>query len=83
MTRILTELLHRIDQLAPPGAYVSLIADEPGRRLYERHGFVPTAPSSIGMAILRKGSIRRRSAVDVRRDAAVEQADPPRREPLP
>lgn len=49
---ILGWLLARIDQVAPPGAYVSLLADEPGRRLYERHGFEPTAPRSIGMAIM-------------------------------
>ncbi len=48
---ILEWLLRRIEQLAPPGAYVSLLADGPGRRLYERHGFSPTAPRSIGMAI--------------------------------
>ena len=49
--RILEWLLSRIDALAPRGAYISLLADEPGRRLYERHGFEPTAPRSIGMAI--------------------------------
>jgi ribosomal protein S18 acetylase RimI-like enzyme len=48
---ILEELLAPIEELAPPGAYISLLADEPGRRLYERHGFQPTAPRSIGMAI--------------------------------
>jgi ribosomal protein S18 acetylase RimI-like enzyme len=50
---ILGRLLAHIDQAAPSGAYVSLLADEPGRRLYERHGFEPTAPRSIGMAIPR------------------------------
>jgi len=29
---------------------VNLLADEPGRKLYTRHGFVETAPGSIGMA---------------------------------
>ena len=48
---ILGWLLARLEQAAPPGAYISLLADEPGRRLYERHGFEPTAPRSIGMAI--------------------------------
>jgi GNAT superfamily N-acetyltransferase len=47
---ILTVLLERIRREAPPGAYVNLIADPPGRRLYARHGFTPTAPDSIGMA---------------------------------
>ena len=49
--RILTTLLDRIRQRAPSGAYVSLLADPPGRRLYDRHGFEETAPSSIGMAL--------------------------------
>jgi GNAT superfamily N-acetyltransferase len=47
---ILTVLLARIRALAPPGAYVNLLADPPGRRLYARHGFVETAPGEIGMA---------------------------------
>jgi GNAT superfamily N-acetyltransferase len=47
---ILTVLLERIRREAPAGAYVNLMADPPGRRLYARHGFTPTAPDSIGMA---------------------------------
>jgi ribosomal protein S18 acetylase RimI-like enzyme len=47
---ILTALLDRIRRDAPAGAYVNLLADPPGRRLYERHGFRATAPGSIGMA---------------------------------
>ena len=47
---ILTALLDRIRADAPPGAYVNLLADAPGRRLYARHGFTDTAPESIGMA---------------------------------
>lgn len=50
--RVLTHLLTVIRQATPPGAYVSLMADPPGRRLYERHGFRPTAPGSIGMALM-------------------------------
>lgn len=49
--RILTTLLRRIRERAPSGAYVSLLADPPGRRLYSRHGFEETAPSSTGMAL--------------------------------
>jgi GNAT superfamily N-acetyltransferase len=49
--RILTTLLDQIRERAPSGAFVSLLADPPGRRLYARHGFVQTAPSSIGMAL--------------------------------
>jgi ribosomal protein S18 acetylase RimI-like enzyme len=48
---VLTALLARIREQAPPGAYVNLLADAPGRRLYARHGFVETAPASIGMAL--------------------------------
>ncbi|HEU0131781.1 MAG TPA: GNAT family N-acetyltransferase [Mycobacteriales bacterium] len=48
---VLTALLDRIRETAPPGAYVNLLADPPGRRLYERHGFSETAPGSVGMAL--------------------------------
>ncbi|MEQ6903761.1 GNAT family N-acetyltransferase [Nocardioides sp. YIM 152588] len=48
--RVLTHLLDVIRRDAPPGAYVSLMADPPGRRLYERHGFTGSAPRSVGMA---------------------------------
>lgn len=49
---ILGALLARIRAQAPPGAYVSLLADPPGRKLYQRHGFTETAPGSVGMAQL-------------------------------
>ncbi len=48
---ILRWLVGRIRTDAPPGAWITLLADAPGRRLYERHGFVDTAPGSVGMAI--------------------------------
>lgn len=48
---VLTALLDRVREVAPPGAYVNLLADPPGRRLYERHGFAETAPGSVGMAL--------------------------------
>jgi ribosomal protein S18 acetylase RimI-like enzyme len=48
---ILRSLLDRIRADAPRGAYVNLLADPPGRRLYARHGFAETAPHSIGMAL--------------------------------
>jgi GNAT superfamily N-acetyltransferase len=41
---VLTYLLEQIRGRAPRGAYVSLIADVPGRPLYARHGFTETAP---------------------------------------
>jgi GNAT superfamily N-acetyltransferase len=47
---ILGALLDRIAAAAPPGAWVTLLADPPGRPLYARHGFTGTAPNSLGMA---------------------------------
>ncbi|OJD14850.1 hypothetical protein AJ78_04854 [Emergomyces pasteurianus Ep9510] len=49
---ILARLMERIREAATPGAWVSLLADPPGRRLYAKHGFEETAPDSVGMAIL-------------------------------
>ena len=46
---VLTRLVEVIRASAPPGPYVTLMADPPGRRLYARHGFVETAPASLGM----------------------------------
>ena len=48
---ILSALLDRVRTSVPPGAYVNLLADPPGRQLYARHGFVDTAPGSVGMAV--------------------------------
>lgn len=45
---ILTWLLAEIRRAAPPGAYVSLMGDEPGRPLYRKHGFVESE-RSVGM----------------------------------
>jgi GNAT superfamily N-acetyltransferase len=47
---VLTSLLERIRAAAPPDAFVSLMADPPGRRLYARHGFTEDRDASIGMA---------------------------------
>lgn len=33
-----------------PSAYISLIADVPANRLYEKFGFRETAPRALGMA---------------------------------
>ena len=49
--RVLTELLAQIRSKAPAGAWVTLMADPPGRRLYARHGFRETAPDSLGMSL--------------------------------
>lgn len=51
---ILTRLLARIEHDAPSGAYVTLMADAPGRPLYESLGFVQTAPRSVGMRLERR-----------------------------
>jgi ribosomal protein S18 acetylase RimI-like enzyme len=47
---VLGHLLDRIREAAPPDAFVSLMADPPGRRLYARHGFTEDRDASIGMA---------------------------------
>lgn len=52
--RVLTHLVTVIREAAPPGVYVTLMADPPGRRLYERHGFVDSAPHSVGMVLQRE-----------------------------
>jgi GNAT superfamily N-acetyltransferase len=49
---VLDYLLEQIRARAPEGALVTLFADPPGRPLYARHGFVESAPSSIGMTLL-------------------------------
>ncbi|WP_372594217.1 GNAT family N-acetyltransferase [Actinotalea sp.] len=51
--RVLTDLLAQIEEAAPEGAYVTLMADEPGRRLYASMGFVEAAPESLGMRLAR------------------------------
>jgi ribosomal protein S18 acetylase RimI-like enzyme len=48
---VLTWLLERVREGAPPDAFVSLMADPPGRRLYARHGFTENRERSIGMAM--------------------------------
>jgi len=48
---ILGALLDAVRKHAPAGAYVNLLADPPGRRLYQKHGFRDTAPASVGMAL--------------------------------
>jgi ribosomal protein S18 acetylase RimI-like enzyme len=48
---VLDHLLAEIRQRAPAGAWVNLLADPPGRKLYASRGFAETAPGSIGMAL--------------------------------
>ena len=49
---VLDHLLDQIRTRAPGGAYVTLFADGPGRRLYAAAGFVESAPRSLGMQML-------------------------------
>ena len=47
---IMNAIMGHVREELPPTAYVSLIADVPADKLYERFGFVQTAPRSLGMA---------------------------------
>lgn len=49
---IMDLLMDYLRSEAPSSAYVSLIADHGAPALYRRFGFEPTAPDSIGMAIV-------------------------------
>ena len=49
---ILESLLEEIRMRAPGESYVTLIADPPGRKLYERLGFHDVAPDRTGMSML-------------------------------
>ncbi|RFA17570.1 GNAT family N-acetyltransferase [Subtercola boreus] len=50
--KLLDALLGDIRRLAPEGAYVTLTADPPGRRLYESRGFSDVAPDRTGMHLV-------------------------------
>ena len=45
---VMDTLVARIQDTAPANPYITLLADPPGRRLYEQIGFVETAPT-VGM----------------------------------
>ncbi|MGB6181163.1 MAG: GNAT family N-acetyltransferase [Rhodococcus sp. (in: high G+C Gram-positive bacteria)] len=45
--RVLNWLLDTITEAAPDSPYITLMADPPGRRLYEKHGFTTTP--SVGL----------------------------------
>jgi hypothetical protein len=47
---VMDRLLDEIRAKAPADPYVTLVADPPGRRLYESLGFVDVAPS-LGMRL--------------------------------
>lgn len=47
---IMNAIMHYVNTELPASAYVSLIADVPANKLYEKFGFKETAPRSLGMA---------------------------------
>ncbi|MFE7564070.1 GNAT family N-acetyltransferase [Kitasatospora sp. NPDC057500] len=47
--RIMERLTAELEERAPEGACVTLIADGEAHRLYAKFGFVGTAPASVGM----------------------------------
>ena len=51
---VLHWLLVSIRTASPADPYVTLLADPPGRALYERFGFRETAPDSIGMKLVER-----------------------------
>ena len=51
---VLRWLLDSIRTASPADPYVTLLADPPGRPLYERLGFRETAPTSIGMRLVER-----------------------------
>lgn len=53
--RIMQALMDYVASELPNTVYVSLLADGEAQRLYQKHGFEPTAPASIGMAYRKRG----------------------------
>ncbi|MFT3805322.1 GNAT family N-acetyltransferase [Arenimonas sp.] len=51
---IMAEISSWIETDVPESAYVSLIADGQAHALYAQYGFSPTAPRSIGMAMVKR-----------------------------
>lgn len=47
---IMDAIMTYVSKELPTTAYVSLIADVPANKLYEKFGFLETAPRSLGMA---------------------------------
>lgn len=46
---IMTEIVKYLDKMVPESSSVSLIADIPANKLYEKVGFVDPQPISVGM----------------------------------
>ncbi|RYO90394.1 hypothetical protein DL766_001142 [Monosporascus sp. MC13-8B] len=54
---VLKRLLAKIKTNTAPGEpYVSLMADAPGRRLYEKNGFADTMPQEMGISLIMNAS---------------------------
>ena len=51
--RLMAEAMRYVEQHVPDSAYVSLIADGQAQHLYAQYGFAPTAPASVGMALVK------------------------------
>ena len=51
---IMGEIAAWIESEVPDSGYVSLIADGEAHALYAQFGFAPTAPRSIGMALVKR-----------------------------
>ena len=49
--RIMDMLMGYLNAEAPSKAYVSMIADDDAPKLYEKFGFTPVMPASIGMSL--------------------------------
>jgi ribosomal protein S18 acetylase RimI-like enzyme len=49
---IMTSIMDYVNSELPKTAYVSLIADVPANKLYEKVGFQETAPRSVGMSYI-------------------------------
>lgn len=51
---IMREIAAWIESEVPESGYISLIADGQAHELYAQFGFLPTAPASIGMAMVKR-----------------------------
>ena len=48
-TQIMRALMEHLEAVAPPSAFVSLLADGKAPQLYQKFGFTLSAPASVGM----------------------------------
>jgi ribosomal protein S18 acetylase RimI-like enzyme len=50
-TKVMASIMEYIEENALPSAYISIIADDHSPALYQKFGFRPTTPRSIGMSL--------------------------------